>query len=299
MTAPHPAARDAARVLAAGSKSFALAARLLPRASRDDATVLYAWCRRADDAIDLAEIAEQPAALARLEAELDAIDGDGEPPDRLLAALQDVVRRRAIPLDYLHELVAGMAMDVAGVTYPTLDALLAYCFRVAGTVGLMMGHVMGVREPEALRHAAHLGIAMQLTNVCRDVREDAARGRSYVPAALLAEGGGAVPRAVERLLAEADRFYASADRGVAALSFRCAFAVRIARLVYARIGRVLAARRFDPFAGRAVVSTPRKLWLVAHAGLLAIAEAPRRIRARFSPAPLARTVRFPHDVLPI
>jgi phytoene synthase len=298
-TPSSAAVRDFARVLAAGSKSFALAARLLPRDVRDDAVVLYAFCRRADDAIDLAAEADRPAALARLHADLDAVYGDVVPDDPLLCAMRDVVRRRAIPEAYPRELAHGMAMDVARAAYPTFDALLVYCFRVAGTVGLMMCHVMGVRDPRALRHAAHLGIAMQLTNVCRDVREDAERGRVYVPASVLAASDGALPGAIERLLAEAERFYRSADAGLFALSFRCALAVRTARLVYAAIGRVLAARRFDPLAGRAVVSTGHKLRLVARATAHALGEIPGRARSRFRAAPLGAVVRFPHDVLPV
>ncbi|HEY3592530.1 MAG TPA: squalene/phytoene synthase family protein, partial [Polyangiaceae bacterium] len=156
--------------------------------------------------------------------------------------------------------------------------------RVAGVVGLMMCHVLGARGPSALRHAAHLGIAMQLTNICRDVVEDWERGRMYLPDDILSETGApklaahlggplershgpALAGALRKLLALADQYYCSGDAGLPALPSRAAFAVRAARLVYADIGRNLARRDFDVFAGRAVVSQTRKLTLVARAAV--------------------------------
>ena len=96
-------------------------------------------------------------------------------------ALQYIVRRYGIPAHYASELIEGMAMDVRGIRYANLRELLLYCYRVAGTVGLMMSHVMGLRDESALKHAADLGIAMQLTNIARDVTEDASMGRIYLP----------------------------------------------------------------------------------------------------------------------
>ncbi len=276
------------------SKSFALAARLLPPRVREDAVVLYAYCRRVDDAIDGIAVVDQPAALAALRAELDDIYAGRALGDPLLAAFQRVVRARAIPRAYPEELLAGMHMDVAGTRYDSLDELLHYCHRVAGSVGLMMCHVMGVRRPRALLHAAHLGIAMQLTNIARDVLEDWERGRLYLPGALLAAHGaagvdvqldGPLPRSadpavaatVRELLGRADSYYRSADAGIRELSLRCGLGVRAARLVYAEIGRVLRARGCDPGSGRAVVGTVTKAWLLLRAAartLLALPRAP-------------------------
>jgi phytoene synthase len=234
------------QTLAAGSKSFAMAARVLPPRCRDEAAVVYSWCRRADDAVDLAPPAEQPAALARLRAELDGVYAGQAQDDLVLAAFQEVVARYRIPREYPAELLAGMEMDVLGQRYPDMHTLLCYCYRVASTVGLMMSHVMGVTHDGALRNAAHLGMAMQLTNICRDVLEDWGLGRLYVPAEVLADCGiedlgdalgGPFPararapmrQAVARLLREAERFYRSGDRGLLALPWRCAFGVRAAR----------------------------------------------------------------------
>jgi 15-cis-phytoene synthase len=285
------------------SKSFSLAARLLPSGVREDAVVLYAYCRRVDDAIDRVSGAEQRTALDALQRELDGVYSGRLPLDPLLGAFARVVRARGIPRAYPEELLLGMRMDAEGTRYRTLPDLLRYCHCVAGTVGLMMCHVMGVRRPGALVHAAHLGIAMQLTNIARDIHEDWRRGRLYVPDELLGErdaaalhrelGGGlpawAVPTlatATRALLGTADAYYRSGDAGLLDLSPRCAFAVRAARLVYARIGAVVRAQGCDPLAGRAVVRRPDKAWLVARAALAPLSAFPRALFLSRPAAPL-------------
>jgi len=270
---PNPFANSLARrILAQHSKSFAFAGRLLPAWCRDDAAALYAWCRRCDDAVDGPRDARARAmAVEQLRAELARIHGAGVESDPVLAGFQDVVRRHAIPRRYAEDLLDGMAMDVGAVRYQSFDELLLYCYRAAGTVGLMMARIMGVRDSSALRRAADLGIAMQLTNICRDVAEDGERDRIYLPAEVLeacrrrGDPGGELGRAVAELLRRADDFYASADAGLPALPVRCAIGIRAARLIYADIGRVIARRHFDVRAGRAVVSRGRKTWLALRA----------------------------------
>lgn len=304
------------RVIAEHSKSFALASRLLPSECRDDAAVVYAWCRHADDAVDLAPVSEQSRALAALRTELAAIYSGEPQSDSVLAAFQEVSATRGIPQEYPEELLAGMEMDAVGTEYDSVDRLLQYCFRVAGTVGLMMCHVLGVQASHAVRHAAHLGMAMQLTNIARDVLEDWERGRLYIPDTILEECGAPglrshlgeslpraaaspLARAVHQLLEEADRFYQSGDAGLALLSWRSAFSVRTARLVYSRIGERIEHNGCNVFAGRMFVPTPTKLRLVARALAAAGAELPSRIRGGFSRVPLSNVVRFPADVLPV
>jgi phytoene synthase len=310
---------EARAAIAAGSRSFALASRLLPARARERAAVVYAWCRRADDAIDLARPEQRPPALARLHDELDAVYGSpGKEANPILRAFAEVVRERRIPRRYPAELVAGLAMDANGHRYATLDDLRLYCFRVAGTVGLMMCHVLGVSDDAALENAAHLGIAMQLTNICRDVHEDWQLGRLYVPEELLSECGlRALPsalgapfpavareplrRAIARLLTEADRYYASGRRGLSALPWRAALAVRSAGLIYASIGERVRAQGCDPLAPRAVVSAGRKALLLLRASCAALGDIPARLaRARaFEPRIPAAEVWSPRDVLPI
>jgi phytoene synthase len=299
--APTQLARE---VIAHHSKSFALASKLLPARSRDEAAVLYAWCRRVDDAIDSNVVDDTGALLARLTGELDAAY-DGTTQDSLLAAFGHVARAREIPHAYPAELLAGMAMDLADTRYATVDDVIAYAYRVAGVVGLMMTHVLGLDDDDAVVPAAHLGIAMQLTNICRDVAEDWQRGRLYIPDEILAAHGcrdlaqqlgfalpphaqPALAHAVRDLLALADRYYRSADRGLIALPARAAFAIRSARDVYAAIGTQIARADHDVTAGRAVVSHGKKLGHVALAALRTLASAPRRLVRRRAHRPPSR-----------
>ncbi|HEY0986789.1 MAG TPA: squalene/phytoene synthase family protein, partial [Kofleriaceae bacterium] len=214
--------------------------------------------------------------------------------DPVLAAFGTVARERCIPYTYPAELLAGMAMDITDTRYLTMDELRLYCWRVAGVVGLMMSHVFGVSDDDALVHAAHLGIAMQLTNICRDVAEDWERGRLYLPDELLARHGAgglagelgrplppaaidAVGAAVRELLALAARHYRSGDRGIRTLPWRAALAVRAARNVYSAIGGRIARAGYDVTAGRAVVSTGSKLASVAGAALRIGLSSPLRL----------------------
>jgi phytoene synthase len=218
--------------------------------------------------------------------------------DPVVDGFAEVVADCGIPRLYPDELLAGMAMDAAGHRYRTDSDLQLYCYRVAGVVGLMMSHVMGVARADALRSAADLGIAMQLTNICRDVREDWDRGRLYIPESLLAEvGAGWLPgrlgrplpvaaraplaACLARLLERADHAYRSGDAGLDALAPRCQLAIGAARRIYAAIGDVIAARECDVFAPRAVVSTRRKLALAAAAAAAAAARAPRGVGQRY------------------
>jgi phytoene synthase len=265
------------------SKSFFLSSLLLPARVREAAWALYAFCRRADDAVD--EEPGQGEALARVDAlrrRLDAVYTRGSaaqehPIDRAFAL---VAERHAIPRALPEALLAGMEMDARGAAYQTDADLMLYCFRVASTVGLMMTRVMGCAGDVAWLRAADLGVAMQLTNIARDVGEDARRGRVYIPASLLAEVG-TTPRdvlaareatppireAVRRLLARADAHYRAADLGIPLLPRGCRFAITASRLIYSRIGRAIQKNGHDSVTRRAYVSLPHKLALVARASL--------------------------------
>jgi phytoene synthase len=282
---------EARAALAVGSKSFALVGKLLPQGVRDDAAVVYAYCRRADDLIDDAPSpAVAATALARLRQELAALYAGVPQREPRLTAFQEVVLRRQIPREVVDELLEGFAMDARAtpIVYETWEQLRLYCFRVAGTVGLMMCRVMGVQDPRAHEHAAALGMAMQLTNIARDVSEDWQRGRLYLPRELLAvplvPGGALTPEATAALnrglpvlLAAAEPLYRRGDAGLPALDTRSAIAVRAARLIYSAIGAVLKARRHDVTGPRAVVPRWRKL-------LFALAAAGEILFARWRPA---------------
>ena len=263
------------------SKSFFLSSLLLPGEVRQGAWALYAFCRRADDAVD--EEVSRSEALGRVDGlrrRLESVyqfgaDAQKHPIDRAFA---QVTERYRIPRALPEALLAGMEMDARGVEYATEGDLLVYCFRVAATVGLMMTRIMGCAAEVAWLRAADLGVAMQLTNIARDVGEDARRGRVYLPAELLDEVGldrrallGAaqasppIREAVRRLLARADAHYRSADLGIPLLPRSCRLAIASSRLIYARIGDAIAQNGHDSVTRRAHVSLLGKLGLVARA----------------------------------
>ncbi|MBK5911399.1 hypothetical protein CCR85_07815 [Rhodothalassium salexigens] len=279
----HSRPADHARcrvMLREGSKSFHAAAQLLPDRLRQAATVVYAFCRLADDGVDHA--VDGRGALERLHERLDrAYAGDplDQPVDRALA---DTVVQHSIPKVTFEWLFDGFAWDTQGRDYETLSDVRAYGVRVAGTVGVMMAVLMGVRDRAALARACDLGIAMQLTNIARDVGEDANAGRLYLPRTWFDEAGldvdawlarptmgPGLASVVERLLAEADRLYARAEPGIDALPKDCRSSIYAARYIYADIGRVIRDQGCDSISSRAVVTGRRKLALITRAGLAA------------------------------
>jgi len=267
-----------------GSKSFNAAARLLPGRERASAYLLYAWCRRCDDVIDgqdlgrsVREDARSPEArLAWLKRETEAAMAGRAVEERAFEGLGLVAQRHALPHHLPFELIEGFAMDVAGRRYLALEDTLAYAYHVAGVVGVMMAHVMGVREPDTLNRAADLGIAFQLSNIARDVMTDAALGRVYLPEEWLKAAGApvaaiaapehraAVAEVVARLLDVAESFYASARVGVDRLPPRSAWAIATALRVYRDIG--LKVRKLGPHAWDSRVSTSRRRKLYRMAG---------------------------------
>jgi len=277
---------ECAAILRRGSRSFHAASLLLPARVRGPAAAVYAFCREADDAVDRDPSPDR--ALGATAGRLDRVYA-GAPDDRAVdRALAAVVRSHRLPREPFDAMLEGFAWDVSGRRYPTEGALLDYCVRVAGTVGVLMTLLMGERRAGVLSRACDLGVAMQLTNIARDVGEDAREGRVYIPLAWL-EGIGLdagdvlgdprfrpeVGLLVRRLLARAEGLYARADRGVAMLPRDCRVAIRAARLVYADIGRSIVRAGYDTIGPRAHTTGRRKAWLLLRAG----AEAASRTRA--------------------
>lgn len=266
------------------SKSFFFASLALWGERRKAAFALYAFCRGMDDLVDADErtLEQKRAALAEARTLLDGLFSPEGPaptpwlePD-VLAAVVATVRRWNIPREPFDELLAGMEMDLVQTRYASWAELDVYCHRVAGVVGLMMSPVLGVTDPGAWRYAAALGKAMQLTNILRDVREDLARGRVYLPADELARFGVTeadlrAGRVDERFTAfmqvqleRARALYAEGARGFSAIThFGARTTVRLMASVYSGILKAIVAARFDVFSRRARVSLPGKLLLAA------------------------------------
>ena len=262
------------RLMKGGSKTFFAASLMLPPRVRAPATALYAYCRLADDAIDLGSDPHQ--AMQGLRSRLDAIYAGRPGEADADRALCQVVHRFAIPREPLDGLLEGFLWDAQGRHYETLADVQDYGARVAGTVGVMMALVMGTRSATALARAAELGVAMQLTNIARDVGEDARNGRLYLPRQWLREErvdieawlqqpvfSPAIARCTQRLLQAADALYARAEHGLQELPMDCRPAIQAARVVYAEIGRQLERQGLDAIHQRAVVSGRRKLTLIA------------------------------------
>jgi 15-cis-phytoene synthase len=268
-----PADRAACRAsIRQGSRSFHLASLLLPISVREPAYAVYALCRMADDLIDGAEAGRD--GIARIDALLDRAYAGRPAADPIERSFADIVAEFAIPRAVPQALVEGLAWDVEGRRYETLDDLLAYGVRVAGTVGLMMSLVMQRQCPKVLARACDLGVAMQITNICRDIGEDAANGRIYLPLEMMAAHGLdadaflASPAHCTRLraltselLEEAERLYARSLSGIAMLPAGCRPGIGAARLFYREIGRTVLGGA-DPVVSRVVVSGPRKAALL-------------------------------------
>lgn len=263
------------RMMRGGSRTFFAASLLLPRRVYEPATALYAFCRLADDAIDTEDGGGKSAALHDLKLRLDqAYRGAPRavPADRAFAA---AVRAHAVPRTLPEALLEGFQWDSDGRQYEDLAALHDYAARVAGTVGAMMGVLMGVRHGQALARACDLGVAMQLTNIARDVGEDARAGRLYLPLAWLREAGvdpqawlaapvftPAIGSVTQRLLQAADFLYVRAASGIGQLPADCRPGIRAAALIYAAIGQRIAAQGYDTVTQRAHVPGHSKLALL-------------------------------------
>jgi phytoene synthase len=282
MTNSEQKAREVAQwqVLTFRARSFRWASALLSRAQRRKVAALYAFCRAVDDLADADWVTEDDrrdleTLLAALEAEPDA---EAKWPENYLW-FRELCLESHIDFRVVRELLLGMVSDLDLVRLKTDDELVRYCYRAAGTVGLMMCSVLGVRDLRALRHAIDLGIAMQLTNIARDVREDAEASRVYLPAERLDEYGvahqdlvagevdeEAVSVVVGDVLQMAERYYESGDAGMHYLPPRARWAILVASRLYRGIGRRLRHRhRSNPMFGRVVVPWFAKLGLVASA----------------------------------
>ena len=270
------------RAIRHGSRSFHAASKLLPRDVRDKALALYAFCRLADDAVDLQEA--KAAAVDTLQERL-ALAYAGRPrnapEDRAFAAMvAETDMPRALP----EALLEGFAWDALERRYASFSDLCAYSARVASAVGAMMCVLMGVRDRGALARACDLGVAMQLTNICRDVGEDAREGRLYLPTDWLCDAGLepdaflADPRPapeiraiVRKLLREADILYARSEAGVARLPRAARPGIFAARYIYAGIGGCVARAGHDSVTARARTGGAEKTGWTAFAMLRASA----------------------------
>jgi phytoene synthase len=243
--------------LSQGSKSFSLASRFFSKELQEDVAHLYSWCRWCDDVADGSVLGfdQNPKGLPKNRVQLllaksyQAFSGNNSDLELPFIAFGQVMRKYHVPWLYAEDLLKGMQHDVSGKSFETLEDLLLYCYRVAGTVGLMMCHIMGLKNSQSLEKAVHLGIALQLTNIVRDMGDDFRVSKVYLPQTWLSEFKISSNKLLDaqysmeleslakKLFHEADRFYQSGLTGLKDLPWRCALAVAIAASVYRKIGK--------------------------------------------------------------
>ncbi|MFZ0391367.1 MAG: phytoene/squalene synthase family protein [Calditrichia bacterium] len=274
----HKAAFEYARQQTAyHSKSFFFSARMLPGERRWATYGLYGFCRYADNLIDnprsrTEQELLQEADMMAQEIRIAYRTGESEHP--IVKSFIAVAKQFDIPIEYPLDLIRGVKMDIQRSRYQTFDELYVFCYRVAGVVGLMMTNVLGYKNDAAFHYAEKLGIAMQLTNILRDIQEDAEAGRIYLPQDEL-QKFGVSEREVEkgimnenlRSLMEfqvkrAHDYYHEAIPGIKMLRPESRFAIYAAAKIYQGILHQIERRNFNPFLGRVFVSQFKKIGIL-------------------------------------
>ena len=253
------------------ARTFYYGSLFLPTAKRQAAWALYAFCRSADDIADEPELYPEPLLeLERWRTSLTEVYS-GRPRGPVMTAWAGMLEHFAVPIEPALDLLAGVEMDARGQRYTTFDELRLYCYRVAGTVGLLMSPVLGYNSPAALDAAVDLGIAMQLTNILRDVGEDLTNGRIYLPAEDMARFGytedelkagtvnNSFVRLIEHQIARAEHYYARGMRGIALLQPESRLAIALSARLYSNILQRIRRNHYDVFSRRAHVSLAGKL----------------------------------------
>ena len=271
-----PSLQNADFVLSLKGKSFHWARRWMASAHAARATRLYGFCRYVDDLADEAVAGgdlDPHAALALVAQGI----ASGVSQNPIVLDMIDLMQQCGIHPALVLTFMDGITSDLGTVFMADEDALLRYCYQAAGTVGSMMCRVLGCDDPAALRHAVDLGIAMQLTNICRDVADDAAVGRRYLPASLI---GDVAPQVlvdpapalrpllqgcIARLLVTADRYYRSGEAGLAHLPIGARGSILVAARVYRAIGTRLRQNGHAYWLGRTVVSRHTKTLVTVRA----------------------------------
>lgn len=282
---------ETSAVIRKHSRSFSLAARWLPVDVRGDVEKLYAWCRWCDEAVDGdGDPNEAASRLAVLREDVQRVFEGKKVQHPASEWLADLVQSRGIQQTEALDLLAGMEMDLHLGQVENEEELLRYSYCAAGVVGLMMCRVMGVKSQIAEKHATDLGVAMQLTNIARDVAEDWNRGRCYIPKTWLQvelprdassqmdlenvsvrpPSNADIRKCVERLLTMAEVRYTSGLRGIDMLPLGCRPAIDLAAKLYREIGREILRRETRVMDGRIAVPSMRITYVACNALLVSL-----------------------------
>ncbi len=311
---------EAGKAIAKGSRSFSIASRLFDRGTRERSWLLYAWCRRCDDIADGQEFGGKLTTEEDAENRIQAIRVltrralDGQPTaDPAFDAFGQVAQEAGLTMQMAEDVIGGFELDAEGWQPHTEADLMRYCYHVAGSIGVMMAQVMGVADDddETLDRACDLGLAFQLANIARDVSEDDAAGRCYLPREWLAEADippgellkpahrAALVRLVARLIELAEVYEASARRGTTGLAFRQRWAVLTAANIYMGIAEKVRRRGAAAWNRRVKTSRREKLGAVFK-GFMESLDAPQAIdhEPPYSRAQLLIAVRMAQPIPP-
>lgn len=267
----------ARQITAYFAKRFSLSAAMLPLEKRWATYAVYGFCRYADNLIDKRRdrtVAEILREVEFLEAELRTAYRTGESEHPILRPFIIIAQRHGIPLEYPLDLLRGVQMDIQITRYQNFEELYVFCYRVAAVVGLMMTHLLGYKNETAFVHAEKLGVAMQLTNILRDVQEDKEMGRIYLPLEEFRAYGCTENHVFEERMTPTFRelmkfqveraysYYQAANAGISMLAPDSRFAIYSASRIYRGILKRLEARDYNPFLGRVYVPKHRKLGII-------------------------------------
>lgn len=254
------------------SKSFFLASQLLPYEKRRAVRALYAFCRRTDDIVDGDSLLGGDSAELTLENwRKSSLTTSRSTSDPVILAWTDARKRFHVPLRYAHQLIDGMRSDLSFTRYPDFESLTTYCYGAASTVGLMSMHIIGSEDEDAIRYAVKLGVALQLTNILRDIGEDWQMGRLYLPLDELSAFGLTETDIAEGVVTEKWRdfmrfqiertrtIYTEAWPGIDMLSRDGRLSIAAAATFYRGILQDIEARNYAVFDQRAYVSNGQKL----------------------------------------
>ena len=253
------------------AKTFYFASLFLPKEKQCVSYAVYAICKISDEAVDNPKDKSLPSDLAKIEEMIETAYGNGPVDNPLVSAFRHSVKKYNIPKDYFNELIAGMHMDLNKNRYASFDELYLYCYRVAGVIGLIMLKILGYDDARAEEYAVKLGVALQLTNITRDVKEDFTRGRIYLPQDEMkkynvseenirdARLNESVTSLLKFQIERARLFYAYAGAGIRFLNgTRSRFVILVMKQIYAGILDEIEKNRYDVFSRRAHVNNVKK-----------------------------------------
>ena len=259
------------------ARNFYYAFITLPKEKRKAIYAAYAFCRLSDDYSDEEiPLDEKAALLSGLHGDLDAAF-EGRAESEVFVALLDASKRYGIPRDYFHEIINGVEMDLVNSSYATFEELYQYCYRVASVVGLVCIEIFEYRDPKAREYATDMGIAMQMTNILRDIEEDCGRGRVYLPQDELEkfgvteeslQAGETGPEFRAMMAEQVSRARGYFERSAALLPLlkpRSRLCPAVLRALYSAVLDRIEARDYDVFGERVALSSREKLTLMAKA----------------------------------